>query len=123
MEAEMFTAATGIPITEEELNDAAVRSKLLMRAITMRNFGRDRAMEVNAIFPSLIYPDPRGETVSWEDFNDLVDLYYECRGWDKDTGWPTRETWERYGLADIADDMERLNKLPNKSYQTKKTKI
>jgi aldehyde:ferredoxin oxidoreductase len=112
MEAEMYTAATGIEITEQELNDAAERSKLLMRAITMRNHGRNRSMEVNAIYPSLIYPDPRGESVTWEEWNDFVDLYYEARGWDKETGWPTRETWERYGLKDIAEDMEKLGKLP-----------
>ncbi|MDR0817576.1 MAG: aldehyde ferredoxin oxidoreductase, partial [Clostridiales Family XIII bacterium] len=112
METEMFVAATGIQATEEEINDAAERSKLLMRAITMRNFGRDREMEVNAVFPTLQYPDPRGESVTWEEWNDFVDLYYEARGWDRETGWPTKETWERYGLADVAEDMEKLGKLP-----------
>jgi aldehyde:ferredoxin oxidoreductase len=112
MEAEMYTVATGIEVSEEEINDAAERSKLLMRAITMKNFGRDREMEVNAVFPTLQYPDPRGETVSWEDWNDFVDLYYKKRGWDLATGWPYRETWERYGLSDIADDMEAIGKLP-----------
>jgi aldehyde:ferredoxin oxidoreductase len=112
MEAEMYECATGISLTEEELNDAAVRSKLLMRAIEMRNYGRDREMEVSEIFPGLTYPDPRGETVSWEEWNDFADLYYERRGWDKATGWPTRETWEKYGLSDIADDMEKIGKLP-----------
>ncbi|MDR1422559.1 MAG: hypothetical protein LBI64_06830 [Coriobacteriales bacterium] len=112
MEAEMFTAATGLPMSEQEMVDAAVRSKLLMRAITMRNFGRDRKMEVDAIFPTMQYPDPRGDTVGWEEWNDLVDLYYERRGWDRDTGWPTRETWEHYGLGDIADDMAKIGKLP-----------
>jgi aldehyde:ferredoxin oxidoreductase len=112
METEMFVAATGIQATEEEIGAAAERSKLLMRAITMRNFGRDREMEVNAVFPTLQYPDPRGESVTWEEWNDFVDLYYDARGWDKKTGWPTRETWEKYGLKDIAEDMEKLGKLP-----------
>ena len=112
MEAEMYTAATGIAITEEEMEAAAVRSKLLLRAITMRNYDRDRDMEVNAVFPTLQYPDPYGETVDWDDWNDFVDLYYKKRGWDVKTGWPTRETWEKYGLEDIADDMESIGKLP-----------
>jgi aldehyde:ferredoxin oxidoreductase len=112
MEAEMYECATGLPMSEEKLQEAAVRSKLLMRAIEMRNYGRDREMEVNAVFPGLQYPDPFGETVSWEDWNDLVDLYYEHRGWDKETGWPTRETWEKYGLTDIANDMAAIGKLP-----------
>jgi len=89
-----------------------VRSKLLMRAICMRNHGRTREMEVNAVFPTLQYPDPRGEIVEWDEWNDLVDMYYDARGWDRATGWPLRSTWEKYGLADIADDMEELGLLP-----------
>jgi aldehyde:ferredoxin oxidoreductase len=112
MEAQMYTAATGYPISEQELNEAAERSRLLFRAILMRNFGRDRDLEVNAIFPTMQYPDPFGETVDWDDWNDLVDMYYDSRGWDRKTGWPYRETWEKYGLQDIADEMEKLSKLP-----------
>ena len=113
MEAQMFEAATGIPMTEEELNNAAERSRLLFRAIIIRNHGRTREMEVNAIFPIMQYPDPWGETVTWEEWNDLVDLYYEQRGWDKKTGWPTRETYEKYGLKDVADELEAIGKLPS----------
>jgi aldehyde:ferredoxin oxidoreductase len=46
--------------------------------------------------------------VSWEDWNDITDLYYEKRGWDKKTGWPTRVTLERFGLGDIADALEKI---------------
>jgi aldehyde:ferredoxin oxidoreductase len=112
MEAEAFSAATGIPMTKQALDEAAERSRLLFRAILIRNFGRDRDMEVNAIFPTMQYPDPWGETVGWEDWNDLVDLYYEKRGWDKKTGWPTRTTYERFGLGDVADALEVSGKLP-----------
>jgi aldehyde:ferredoxin oxidoreductase len=112
MEAEMYEAATGIPMSEEELNDAGIRSKLLLRAIEMRDHGRTREMEVEEIYQGLVYPDPRGESISLEDWNDFVDMYYEKRGWDKKTGWPTKDTWVKYGLGDIADDMEKLGMLP-----------
>ena len=112
MEAQMFEAATGIKMTEEELDKAAVRSRLLFRAILIRNYGRDRDLEVNAIFPIMTYPDPNNETVTWEEWNDLTDMYYEARGWDKETGWPTRETYEKYGLKEVADELESLGKLP-----------
>ena len=36
-------------------------------AILIRNFGRDRDMEVNAVFPTMQYPDPWGETSLLED--------------------------------------------------------
>jgi aldehyde:ferredoxin oxidoreductase len=101
-------------MTETELNAAAERSKLLFRAILIRNFQRTRELEVGAIFPTMQYPDPWGETVSWEDWNDLVDLYYEKRGWDKITGWPTRETYEKVGLKDVADALAQIKKLPER---------
>ena len=112
MECEMFEAATGLKWSVEEMRDMAVRSKLTFRAILMRNFGRDRSMEVNAVYKGLQFPDSMGLTAQWDEWNDLADLYYEERGWDKGTGWPTREVWERYGLADIANEMQALGKLP-----------
>ncbi|UWG96197.1 aldehyde ferredoxin oxidoreductase [Dehalobacter sp. DCM] len=112
MEAQMFEAATGIEMTEEKLNEAAERSKLLFRAILMRNYGRDREMEVNAIYPIMTYPDPWGQTCTWEEWNDLVDLYYEERGWDKTTGWPPQEVFEKYGLHEVADSLKAIGKLP-----------
>jgi aldehyde:ferredoxin oxidoreductase len=37
----------------------------------------------------------------------MLDEYYDVRGWDKETGRPTRKTLERLGLADAADELER----------------
>ena len=42
-----------------------------------------------------------------------MDIYYDALGWDRETGWPTREVYEKYGLSDIADELEALGKLPN----------
>lgn len=114
MEAEMFTAATGISMTKEELSEAGERSRLLYRAIMIAHTGRNREMEVNEIFPIMQYPDPWGETVTWEEWNDLVDLYFDARGWDKETGWPTREVYERFGLKEVADELETNGKLPRR---------
>ena len=112
MEAEMYAAATGYPMTEPELNDAAMRSKLLFRAILIRNHGRTRKQEMEAIWRVLSIPDSWNEVADWQEWNEMVDLYYEARGWDLETGWPYRETYEKYGLADVADEMERLGLLP-----------
>ena len=114
MEAEMYAAATGYPMTEEELNDAAYRSKLLFRAILIRNHGRCRRIEMESIWRILCVPDSWNEVADWQSWNEMVDLYYEARGWDLETGWPYRETYERYGLADVADEMGRLGLLPER---------
>jgi aldehyde:ferredoxin oxidoreductase len=41
----------------------------------------------------------------------MLDEYYDVRGWDKNTGRPTRKTLERLGLAEVADELERLGCL------------
>jgi len=37
----------------------------------------------------------------------MLDQYYDFRGWDRETGIPTRERLLELGLKDIADDMEK----------------
>lgn len=112
MEAEMYEAATGLSLSVEELDEAATRSKLMFRAILMRNYNRTRVMEVNAIWPGVSIPDQYGEVADWDGYNNLVDMYYDTRGWDRENGWPYRSTWEKYGLGYIADEMDGLGKLP-----------
>lgn len=112
MEAEMYTAATGYKITSKDLMDLAARSKLLQRAFYIRNSGRTRRMEVEEIWRTVQIPDQWDEVADWEQFNELVDLVYEERGLDLETGWPYRETYEKYGLKDVADQMEELGFLP-----------
>ena len=108
----MYAAATGYPMSEEELEEAAIRSKLLFRAILIRNHGRTRRKEIEAIWRTISIPDSWNEVADWEQWNEMIDLYYESRGWDLETGWPYRETYERYGLKDVADEMEKLGYLP-----------
>jgi len=40
--------------------------------------------------------------------------YYGLMGWDAETTWPTRETYKRLGLSDVADSLQKLGKLPSK---------
>ena len=112
MEAEMYAAATGYPMTAEELYDAAYRSKLLMRAILIRNHGRNRRMEIEQVWRVMSIPDSWNEVADWQQWNEMVDLVYDARGFDRETGWPYRETYEKYGLKDVADEMEQLGLLP-----------
>ena len=118
MEAEMYNAVTGLSVTEQDLYDSCRKANLLYRAILMRNFGRNREMEVAEIYPFMTYPDPYGDVVTWEEWNDCVDLYYKALGYDLETGWPTRSTWERSGLRDVADTMEQIGLLPPEGRET-----
>jgi len=42
----------------------------------------------------------------------LLDDYYTVREWDIETGIPTRKKLEGLGLKDVADELEKLGKLP-----------
>ncbi|MDI6820457.1 MAG: aldehyde ferredoxin oxidoreductase family protein [Candidatus Hodarchaeaceae archaeon] len=42
----------------------------------------------------------------------MLDEYYELRRWDKKTGWPTRAKLEELGLKNVAEDMEKMGRLP-----------
>jgi aldehyde:ferredoxin oxidoreductase len=46
------------------------------------------------------------------ELEEMLDQYYEARGWDKSTGHPTRSTLESLGLAAVADELAAMGKLP-----------
>lgn len=41
----------------------------------------------------------------------LLREYYELRGWDFETGYPTREALTEVGLDDIVDYLAKIGKL------------
>ena len=46
----------------------------------------------------------KGAVLDYEKYNAMLDIYYQKRGWSKD-GVPTRETFEKLGLADVASQL------------------
>jgi aldehyde:ferredoxin oxidoreductase len=46
-----------------------------------------------------------GEVLDEKKFEQMKDEYYDIRGWDKETGVPTREKLEELGLSDVADEV------------------
>ena len=46
-----------------------------------------------------------GEVLDRAKFEQMKDEYYEIRGWDKETGIPTREKLVELGLGDVADEV------------------
>ena len=45
-------------------------------------------------------------------FEALKDRYYRLCGWDVKSGWPTRPKLEELGLKNVADELEKIGKLP-----------
>jgi len=112
-EAYLYTAITGEDMTGEEIDRTGDRLKNLQRAVLMRNHDRTRESEVNEVVPFFKRPDgTRGICLDEDEFSVLVDHYYDQRGWDRVTGWPTRTRLEALDLKDVADELDALGKLP-----------
>jgi aldehyde:ferredoxin oxidoreductase len=112
IEAELFSAVTGVETTEQEMDKAAERLKNQCRAIVIRNYDRTREVEFKEIMPYFRVPDHDSIPIDEKEFAVMVDNYYEQRGWDKATGWPTRAKLEELDLKDVADALAKLGKLP-----------
>lgn len=114
----LFFACTGIEISPEEMELAAERINDLERSFIVRE-GMSRKDDY---FHGKIAKEPvqtgpfKGEMLDLEKFDAMLDEYYEVRGWDKETGVPTREKLEKVGLKNVADELEKMGKLA----QTKK---
>jgi aldehyde:ferredoxin oxidoreductase len=44
-------------------------------------------------------------------FINLMDKYYELRGWDKTKGWPTKQKLEELGLKEIAEGIDKIRMI------------
>ena len=130
LESQICSAVTGRELDEEGLNRIGERIFNLQRAILLRQGwgGRkgDRLLDYlheepvsNVYFdPECLVPDRngevasrKGEVVKRDEFEKMKSEYYQLRGWDVETGLPTRSSLEELQLGDIAGDLQRRGLL------------
>ena len=117
-EYHLFVSATGMDLTEKELDEACERVFNIERALLVRNYGRAREDDETVIpyFEQVEnWENPilgARERVHREKFLRLMDEYYRLREWDLKTGRPTRGKLEKLGLREVADELERRHLLP-----------
>jgi len=110
-ESHLFAAGTGVDWDSTEFSRAAERVLNLERAITVRHFGRDRAMD-ERVLPAFEYDENwinpeigRRMKLERDKFDPVLDEYLQIRGWDTETGWPTEATLSSLGLAGVHGPM------------------
>jgi len=108
--SKLFSACTGYDMSEEELGRAGERIWNQLRAIDVRNFGRNRNIDESTIHGFMYPGKDDGVMLDRAKFLTLLDKYYELSGWDPTNGCPTRAKLEQLGLSDIADELETLQK-------------
>lgn len=103
--SKLFSSCTGYEISEQELNKSGERIWNQLRAIDVRKFGRNRAIDESTL-NSFIYPSKDdGITLDPEKFLRLLDKYYELSGWDIHTGYPSRKKLYELNLGDVAKEI------------------
>lgn len=109
--ARLIEAVAGFEIKPLEVQAIGERIVNLERVYNVREGVR----KTHDTLPKRFLSEPLEEGASAGHVVELEPMlmeYYEVRGWDKDTGIPTREKLEELGLTDIANDLRFMNLLP-----------
>jgi len=117
--AKLFSLATGVSMTEDDLLFAAQKVITLERAINAIKGMRRK----DDILPERFFSEPepggpyKGEKLEKGDFQSMLDAYYFLRGYNSD-GVPTEETFHKYGLVKewgkFAKNCSSEQKIPQK---------
>ncbi|MGR6836220.1 aldehyde ferredoxin oxidoreductase family protein [Syntrophomonas erecta] len=90
-----FNAMWGLEINESELMEAAERSFTLMKLFNIR----EGEKEEESRFPERFYQQVvSGQVLDPKQVERVLQAYYHGRGWDMQTGRPSREKLQQLGL-------------------------
>ena len=103
LEAQMFSAATGIEKTIDDLMQDTFRIVNIERASMVRRGRRREDDTFNEYYFN--HPDRMGKPIDRPAWEKAKDDFYNYMGWDPKTGIPTRERLEKLGLKDVADTL------------------
>lgn len=119
-ESRLLSAVTGLDMDVDKIAKAGERIWNLRRAIMVKRENRTRENDTlnEPYFKKAITCHAGSATglvngpIDKAKFEALKDRYYELRGWDVNTGWPTRAKLEELRLKDVADKLASIGKLP-----------
>ena len=101
----MLSACTGIDTTPEDLMELGERIFTLMKVHTMRaGLSRKDDTWPDRFFEEQMPEGPaKGAILDKEIVDQVLDEYYELRGWDIESGVPTPTKLTELGLARVID--------------------
>jgi len=109
-----YNACNGTKLTEEEMLQAGERVFNIEKAFNAREgAGREKDIIPERFFKEgLAGGGPSaGAVVDRRKFDLILEEYYGARGWNEKTGLQKKETLERLGLKDIAEDLAKRNRV------------
>jgi len=102
-QVDLINAACGYDLTISEMMKIGERGWTIKRAINNR-LGLTRAND--KLPKAYLEPYQQGGAAGYvPPFAEMLEAYYEARGWDKVTGKPSKEKLLELGLEEIARDL------------------
>lgn len=119
VEAKLYSLVTGDEKSQEEMDLVAERIFNLHRALTIRDMGTKEMRSQHDTAPDWIFNYPKDKEPftpghykqDRADIEKAKDMFYAELGWDGASGAPTRFTYERLGMKDVADGLEGMGLL------------
>jgi aldehyde:ferredoxin oxidoreductase len=103
MQVKLINAACGLTWTVEDMMKCGERSWNLKRAINNR---MGLTAQNDKLPKAMLQPFPDGGSAGFvPDIQAMLRVYYDVRGWDAESGKPTREKLSELDLDDIAEDL------------------
>ena len=115
--ARLYSALTCWETTPQELMQTGDRIFNLMKCYLVRE-GLTRKDDS---WPERFFEEPipdgplKGSLLDPNKFNQLLEQYYELRGWDKSSSIPTKAKLLELGLSDAAEELEQMGRYSNPS--------
>ncbi|MFC1868167.1 aldehyde ferredoxin oxidoreductase family protein [Thermodesulfobacteriota bacterium] len=104
--AALMEAVTGLTYTPEEIEKVGERINNLARLFNVREgFSRKDDTLPERLTKPLESGASKGHLISADDLKEMLDEYYTVRGWDLNTGVPTRKKLEELGLGSEAGQL------------------
>jgi aldehyde:ferredoxin oxidoreductase len=105
---EMMNLATGHQYSIQELLRVGERAINIGRAFNVREgFGRKDDYVPHRLYEPLEGGASAGAVFTKEEFEEGLNNYYRLRGWDIDTGIPTKDRLLDLGLRDVAENLAK----------------
>jgi aldehyde:ferredoxin oxidoreductase len=110
--APALSYATGISYSYEKMMECGERICNVQKAFNARlGLSRKHDTLPRRCLEEPVTSGPRVGNHLGSVLPQMLDEYYEARGWDKETGLPLRPKLESLGLKEIADELDRMGYL------------
>jgi aldehyde:ferredoxin oxidoreductase len=107
--ADLLSGITGLEFTADDVQTVGERINNLAAAFNVREgFSRkDDTLPERLLTEPVPGGPSKGHVITPQELNHMLDEYYTVRGWDKETGAPTREKLTALGLSHAADQLKK----------------